>query len=519
MDSPQQNKSPESCHDPSILLVDDSDFIRESLSEILQDAGYSTIQARDGLEGLKQLDRYNPPVVLLDVRMPTMDGLSMLTRIREKKLSVEAIMLTAHESVEDAQRAIELGAFGYLTKPIAWEDLLDIVSRAFAQFHGRINRQRYREHLEQQVADQQETIADALQLLDRKEHLMNCMLNGITEGILAVDRRGLILFMNPSAEKLLGMPYSEAAGTPLLRLRGKTDGSMYLVDSILEREKMPRLIRVGGYEKGVRHFVVTTSPLQDENGSEIGTVANILDRTDRVESERLRDFFLTNVSHELRTPVTVLGNYLSLLTENADLPGSVREIATDMQDTTRRLRALVQSIIRIADVSTTGESLRAEPVDIPSLLERTLKSQSAEIEYRALEISTHDELSSPRFHTEPHLLAIAFEALIDTAVKRSRKEGIIRITLQRSTEGRSLRIQVSDNGECIPDLRTDATCALLDHDLCDRTVQPSDEQSLGVFLAHRVARLLGGSLEIASVRGEETTTTMEINEKQPSRPG
>jgi len=119
--------------DIRLLLVDDEHDFTATLARRLVRRGVVVETADSGEEGLKKIEPFAPDVVLLDVRMPGMDGLSVLHKIKERHPGVEVVMLTGHASMEVAIRGMELGAFDYLMKPVAFEDLLYKVEDAAAR--------------------------------------------------------------------------------------------------------------------------------------------------------------------------------------------------------------------------------------------------------------------------------------------------------------------------------------------------------------------------------------------------
>ncbi|MEF2231786.1 MAG: response regulator [Pseudodesulfovibrio sp.] len=116
-----------------LLLVDDERDFTATLGRRLARRGVVVETADSGEEGLAKLDAFAPDVILLDVRMPGMDGLSVLHKIKERQALVEVVMLTGHASMEVAMRGMELGAFDYMMKPVVFEDLLYKVEDAAAR--------------------------------------------------------------------------------------------------------------------------------------------------------------------------------------------------------------------------------------------------------------------------------------------------------------------------------------------------------------------------------------------------
>lgn len=110
----------------TVLIVDDSDQVRTLLKRVLEDEGHYVVVASNGVEALSAISEMRPDLVLLDVMMPVMDGLSTLRRLRSEPDTAELpiIMVTALDTVDQVVRGLELGANDYLTKPIQIEVLM-----------------------------------------------------------------------------------------------------------------------------------------------------------------------------------------------------------------------------------------------------------------------------------------------------------------------------------------------------------------------------------------------------------
>jgi DNA-binding response OmpR family regulator len=106
-----------------VLVVDDEPDAVELLTEFLTSKGYEVITASNGEEALRRLQEDRPHLILLDVRMPKMDGLEVLRRAREIDQAVGIIMVTAVHEEETGRRALQMGAFDYITKPLDFKYL------------------------------------------------------------------------------------------------------------------------------------------------------------------------------------------------------------------------------------------------------------------------------------------------------------------------------------------------------------------------------------------------------------
>ena len=120
-----------------VLVIEDEKILSESICVYLGRNGYVTLQASSGEAGLKLLEEASPDVAIVDLRLPGMDGLQVLARVREHSPTTEVIMMTAHASVASAVEAMKRGAFDYLNKPVDLEELRVVVDKAVAHLQLR----------------------------------------------------------------------------------------------------------------------------------------------------------------------------------------------------------------------------------------------------------------------------------------------------------------------------------------------------------------------------------------------
>ena len=114
-----------------IMLVDDEERFLSTTKKLLEKKGYSVMTASGGEEALNVLESHAVHVVILDVKMPGMDGIETLKRIKQRFPLVEVIMLTGHATVESAIDGMKSGAIDYLMKPIGVDELIEKTSEAF----------------------------------------------------------------------------------------------------------------------------------------------------------------------------------------------------------------------------------------------------------------------------------------------------------------------------------------------------------------------------------------------------
>lgn len=113
-----------------ILVIDDEDCIREVFSHLLKEKNYIVEDADTGNSGIEIARRFNPDIILLDMNLPDISGMEVLSFVKEANLPAEVIIITAYGTIKNALEAAKLGAYDYLEKPVDNEELLLVVSRA-----------------------------------------------------------------------------------------------------------------------------------------------------------------------------------------------------------------------------------------------------------------------------------------------------------------------------------------------------------------------------------------------------
>ncbi len=177
-----------------ILLVDDEEGIRKILGISLADCGYDVITAANGEEALQLWRKEKPEIVLTDIKMPVMDGIELLKRIKEESPDTEVIMLTGHGDLTLAILSLQFEAADFVTKPIN-DDALDIaLKRAQERIWLKRKLREYTEDLERLVEEktqkllQAERLAAIGQTVATLAHAIKNIIGGLNGGIFVMEK-------------------------------------------------------------------------------------------------------------------------------------------------------------------------------------------------------------------------------------------------------------------------------------------------------------------------------------------
>ena len=280
-----------------ILIVDDEPDIALILKLQLEDAGYQTVHARDGVEALEAVRRDAFSLIMLDIKMPRMDGLEVLSRVDVEQTPV--VMMTAHGSENIAVDTLHKGALDYISKPFETEEMLQKVKRAIANHKTK----KENERLQRQ--------------LDEERLKMEAVLQGMADLLLAVDMQGRIITASRQAARVLCAGACDLIGKSLEEaLRAEVAGGE-LPSRVVLRTGEPCLDVAYTMLAGTRDIPVLSSaaPLRNGAGELVGSVEIIRDISKLKELEQEKEDFVSMLSHDLKSPITAVVGSIDLVRE------------------------------------------------------------------------------------------------------------------------------------------------------------------------------------------------------------
>jgi len=185
-----------------LLLIDDEPDILRVLAMSLRADGYEVLTAPSGEAGLAAFDAQAPDIVLVDIRMPGMNGIEVLQEIKAKGTLSEVIIITGHGDIDNAVEALQYGASDFINKPVRDEALAVALQRAGEKL---AIRRQLRDH----TCDLEARVEAATQALKRQARFQTKLIRSSNDGIVATDRDLHVVIFNPGAEAIFGYPRSE----------------------------------------------------------------------------------------------------------------------------------------------------------------------------------------------------------------------------------------------------------------------------------------------------------------------
>jgi len=180
-----------------LLIIDDEESILRVLSISLKSDGYNIVTASNGEEGVKLFRKESPDIVLTDIKMPGMDGIEVLKRVKEINPDTEVIVITGHGDMDSAIEALQYGASDFINKPIRHDILTLSLDRAQKKLA-------VRQKLKEYTHDLENMVKIATEEIKRKSEFLDKLIISSQDGIVATDEKGEIIIYNPGAEKIFG---------------------------------------------------------------------------------------------------------------------------------------------------------------------------------------------------------------------------------------------------------------------------------------------------------------------------
>ena len=415
-----------------ILVVDDEYGIRTGVRQILELEGYAVVEAETGQDALAALDGSAFDVILIDYRLPDIDGLTLLREARSRKPEMMTCMITAYANIETAIVATRQGIDFFLPKPFSPDDLIGVVENL-------LRNKAIREEAETlRLAHQ----ASLLELASEKSQTRS-LVESLRDAVLAVNRTGEVVLANRAMANLLKGDESRLLRQPAAAVLGEEPFSRVrdaLADSSAGRT-------VFDMEIGENQYMASLSPFHSERGEVLGHILTISDISEirRLALEKSR--FIRTMIHEFRSPLGAVKSILEVALDRS--MGSGLEPYLPLLDRAdKRLDGLAELIGNLLSISRIErEGRRGMPersVDIPPLLAEVEDSYSERVRSRNLSYETIVEQNLPSAAIAAEDLRTMLTNLVGNAVKYNREGGLIRVHARHV--GGEIRIDVVDTG-------------------------------------------------------------------------
>jgi len=507
----------------TILVVDDTLASLKLLTDILSGEGYNIRSADSGGLALAAVASRPPELILLDIRMPGMDGFEVCRKLKEREESREIPILFISATTEPGERVegLSLGAVDFISKPFQREELLVRV-----KIH--LELARLRTKLESQVSERtaelnlaNERLQHELEERMRTEEAMRSqaeLLDIAHDTIMVCDLAGTIVFWNRGAEEMYGysrvqatgrsahellhtvfpQPWAEIEAT-LLReghwegelINTAQDGRPIVVASrqVLQRGKdagSPRVMKISNdiTKRKLAEEALKAAKLSAERAKETAE-----------EASRAKDRFLAVLSHELRTPLTPIMALASALEEEDSLSDALRRDIQTIHRNVELEARLIDDLLDVTRIVHGKINLNKRPLDLCEIIKRTVDLCAEDIRVRRIHFGVKTDGATYPIIADDVRLQQVFWNLLKNAIKFTPQAGCIGIECRRN--GMSVAVTVTDSGKGVA--RKDLVRIFNPFEQVDRRESGAyGGLGLGLSISKGLVELHGGTIEAKS---------------------
>ncbi len=472
----------------SLLVVDDEEGMREGMQRILQRRGYEVVTARDGAEAIERLGERGFDVALVDLKMPGVDGFEVTRRINETRGDgTVVVIVSALATVEAAVQVTRHGAFDFLVKPFAPDDLVEVVERAARQCRLLRERETY------------------LSALNSERTLSRQLINSMREGVVVLNINRKPVLMNPRAELLLGCGYRQDL---TLEALGLGEEAAAAVDELFAEGPAAGRFRRLRLEARGRVLQLHAAPYI--RGDELsGLILLVQDITDEWQAEQNRNRFVSMVAHEITSPLAAIVGYIDVvLSGSLDRdPDRIKEVMARSKTRAEALLELVHDLQFLAKSEARKVERSSRRLDLREVLAAQMEFFGLQASKRGVALSLEAPDQAPCFADRGDLERI-FGNLISNGIKYNRDGGSLVATIGAGSGG-GWEIRFRDTGI---GMTADEASGLF-HDFYRVRSRQTDGipgTGLGLATVRRVLDEYNGTISVRSEpdRGSEFTVVL-----------
>lgn len=484
--------------DATVLIVDDEQDIRDASERILTRTGFMVLKAARGDEALNILNKEMIDIVLLDLKMPGMDGLEVLERIRILSEAIQVIVITGYATVETAIKAMKQGAYDFIPKPFEPDQLRIVVNRAWEKI-------RFVREAEKLELERNRTLSD----LDMEKSRIRTIIESFPSGVMVTDPKGRVVLMNPAFKQLLGLDSGLNAGQGIEAYLPDKKVCQLVME--ISRGKYVDYDDLGDYEFSVsneKHLLARGQPVLGERNECLGAVLNIVDVSEMKLLDQLKSEFVAKVSHELRSPLSTIHEQLAIVIK--DMVGEDfnqdQNILARAREKTSGLIALIGDLLDLSRIEEGIICHEPQPVQLEELLKNIVEFLETRANQKTQSLTLElPETPIPELTADPIAIESIFGNLVSNAINYTPEGGEIIVTVDMA--GINVRVSVKDNGFGIADKYMDK--------IFDRFYRVKDDKTryitgtgLGLPIVKGLLDSMGGFIDVESEPGKGSVFTV-----------
>jgi two-component system, OmpR family, phosphate regulon sensor histidine kinase PhoR len=474
---------------PRVLVVDDEERIQKACQRLLSEEGCEVDIAQNGIQGLKMIEERHYDIVLLDLMMPGMSGLDVLSDLKSRHPDTVVIIITGYATLEHSIETMKKGAFDFLSKPFAPQELRLVISKAIEFIR-------------------------TLQDITTEKSRMRVMINTLRDGVLTTDHQKRIALANPACLKMLGCKKQSVLGNLVSEVFDEPTVLAMIDKAIAQPKEMfsemtAEVCVPMGKGQEDRIVGVRCIPFRDRLNRNLGTVSVFHDITALKKEDQLKSDFVSMVAHEIKSPLNSV-----LMQLNVVLDGLAGEVSEKQREILTRSSAKIKSLTELAsellDLSKIESGLinqEREELNLEELIKEHVSLYQGEADEKSIRLTGRPAekdlfIMGNRINIEEVL-----SNLISNAIRYTPAGGKIEVWADEASD--FTRIHVADTGLGIP---ADAL-----ENIFERFYRVKNEKTryingtgLGLAIVKSIVESHHGSIQVDSVVDQGTQFTISL---------
>jgi two-component system phosphate regulon sensor histidine kinase PhoR len=468
---------------PRVLIIDDEVRIQSACKRLLDSEGCEVMVAGDGIKGLEMIQENHFDIILLDLMMPGMSGMDVLTDVKSSHPDTVVIVITGYATIEHSIEAMKKGAFDFLPKPFSPDEIRLSIAKAIDFLY---------------------TLQDIVSERSR----MRAMINTLNNGVLTTDTQKRIALANPSFLKAIGCKKRKVLGLNVSDIISETWLEEMIDEAMNEPsetfEEVTREVTLAGWKSSEETiWGVRSIPFRDRLQRTLGSVTVFQDITESKKKDQSKSDFVSMVAHEINSPLNSVLMQLNVILDG--LAGELTEKQADIlgrsADRIRSVTALSKELLDLSKIESGLINQERQSMDLTELLKEQVQSYEAMASEKFIVFDMDPDIEPLTIMGNRLNIEEVVSNLISNAIRYSPDGGKITIALE--PDGDCAVLSVSDTGLGIPQ-------DSIEH-IFDRFFRVKTEQTrhingtgLGLAIVKSIIDAHQGTIEVSSTEGKGT---------------
>jgi len=409
-----------------VLVVDDEKRIRDACFTMLSNEGFRVALAENGFAGLKKIEEEHFDIILLDLMMPGMRGIDLLTHVKGKHPDTLVIVITGYATLEHAIEAMKKGAFDFISKPFSPQDVRVVINKAIEYIRS-------------------------LEDIAQEKSRMGVLINHISDGVMATDTQKRVALANPAFLRMIGHQGEATIGKPVTDFI-RNERLIQVIDQALS---MPAEVFgevteefADGALSGSTDEVLAVRcvPFRDRLHRNLGTVTVMHDITASKKIDQLKSDFVSMVAHEIKSPMNSVLALVKVIQDGlaGDLTEKQQEMLGRVSEKIKGLADLAAELLDLARIESGLITIEKERLNLEPLLRGQVEFYEAKAAEKKIHLSIDCLPALPPVLANKRSVEEVISNLITNAIRYTPEGG--EITLSGDMEQGYVRISVKDTG-------------------------------------------------------------------------